>query len=342
MPATLIASNQSAVFVKTQTSVGTPEVVAAADAIRVVGTPSWSVRGAGIIDRKEVFTPWGGSSAARTGGLGWDITFQTEFFWQFGQAWDQYLGNQTQLAALWLGSPFAVSHPATATQLSVQPFFNVDSSKGTYNYSTMPFTLVYEEENGKRFEAYDCVCIPKISWEYGQRIMIDWTVKGKWVPVGSSSNLQPTYVASATEPPLIGVNCSLTLSSLLDNVSAVSKVTIDTGWAISDVADTLAQYGFGVGFVRLDTAPTIEVDVADLPESSQDSWGEAEANTISNDLTLTVFVGASTMIINLTKPQLMAFPTPGDMNGYRVETLKFQSIPDSASYPLTFKMTTSN
>lgn len=341
MPATLIASNQSAVFVKSQATFGAPVAVAAGDAIRVIGTPTWAVRGAGIIDRKEVYTPWGGSSAARTGGLGWDITFQTELYWQFNQNYSNLLANQTQLAPLFLGCPFDVTHPSLQTLLSVQPFFNVDSSKSV-SYSTMPFTIVYEEENGKRFTAYDCVCIPKISWEYGQRIIIDWTVKGKWYPVGTSANLQPNYTPSATEPPLIGVNCGLTLSGILGTVTTVSKVTIDTGWAISDVADTLEQYGFGIGFIRLETAPTIEIDIADLPENVQPSWTEAEDNTIGSSLDLTVNVGAYQLNIFLLNPQLMAFPTPGEMNGYRNETLKFQSIPDSSSSPMTFSFTAAN
>ena len=147
--ATLIASNQSAVFVRTQTSLGVfanPTTVNANGtggatgiyAIRVVGTPTWAVRGAGIIDRKEVFTPWGGNSSSRTGGLGWDITFQTEFFWEFNQPYDLDLSNQTQLAALWLSSPWAISQePVTNdTVLEVQPFFQVAPNRNPNpNYS---------------------------------------------------------------------------------------------------------------------------------------------------------------------------------------------------------------
>jgi hypothetical protein len=344
MPATLLASNQSAVFIKTQANVGVPETISGSDAVRVIGTPSWSVRGAGIIDRKEVFTPWGGSSASRTGGLGWDITFQTELFWRFDQNWDQNLANQGQLKALFNGSPFNVSHPSLQTQLSVQPFFNVDTTKNVVHYTTMPFTIVYEEENGKRFEAYDCVCIPKFSWEYGQRVIIDWTIKGKWYPVLDSQNLVATYASISNEAPIIGVNCGIQLTGILGGaaVTSVSKVTIDTGWAISDVADTLQQWGFGVGFVRLDTAPTIELDIADLDETAQPTWGDAEANTIGTDLLLYITVGTYSIVFNLLNPQLMAFPTPGELNGYRNETLKFQSIPDSASYPLTIKFTALN
>ena len=111
MATALLASNQSAVFIRTQAQLGTwidptpsngatPPVYSGAYAIRAIGAPKFAVRGAGIIDRKEVFTPWAGNTSSRTGGLGWDITLQTEFFWLFNEAFDITLANQTQLAAL--------------------------------------------------------------------------------------------------------------------------------------------------------------------------------------------------------------------------------------------------
>jgi len=377
--ATLIASNQSAVFIRTQGTLGTyadPTTVNANGtggstgiyAIRVVGTPTWAVRGAGIIDRKEVFTPWGGNSASRTGGLGWDITFQTEFFWRFGQSYDLDLSNQTQLAALWLSSPFAITNavepgpvpPASNdTQLAVQPFFQPAVDRTTSpnpNYAVQPFSMVYEEESGKRFEAFDCVALPKISWEYGQRVMIDWTIKGSWRPVTNSANVQPVYPEQYTptpapQPPIIGVNCAVAFSGLTVTIDAVSKVTIDTGWTLNDVADFRAPYGFGISFFRQDASPSIELDINELPETDgasppvdvQPGWSDAEDNTIGNSLTLTMTVGSGTWTIILDNPQYVAFPSQGgELNGYRINTSKWQAIPDSSASPLIFKMTTSN
>jgi hypothetical protein len=357
--ATLIASNQSAVFVKTQAALGTFDDPTAGTApfnraIRVVGTPTWAVRGAGIIDRKEVYTPWGGNSSSRTGGLGWDITLQTEFFWQFGLAFDLDLSTQTQLAALWLSSPWAISNVSTPsrTQLEVQPFFQPNIARtgsGIPNYSVQPFSMVYEEENGKRWEAFDCVALPKFSWEYGQRVMIDWTIKGSWRPVINSSNIQPTYVAPATEPPIIGVNCAVAFSGLTVGIDAVSKVTIDTGWTLNDVGDFRKAFGFGISFFRQDASPSIELDINELPETNgasppvsiQPGWTDAEANTIGTSLTLTLTVGANAWVIVLDNPQYVAFPTQGgETNGYRTNTSKWQAIPDSSSVsPLIFTMT---
>jgi hypothetical protein len=365
--ATLIASNQSAVFIRTQGTLGTfanPTTlnadgtggVVGTYAIRVVGTPTWAVRGAGIIDRKEIYTPWGGNSSSRTGGLGWDITFQTEFFWQFGLAYDLDLSTQTQLAALWLSSPWAITHPALATQLAVQPFFQPDVNRTTTTYAVQPFSMVYEEESGKRWEAFDCVALPKFSWEYGQRVMIDWTIKGSWRPVIDSSNVQPTYVVPATQPPIIGVNCAAAFSGLTVEIDAVSKVTIDTGWTLNDVGDFRKAYGFGISFFRQDASPSIELDINELPEtkpnpgtpppanvSQQPGWTDAEANTIGNSLTLTMTVGSSAWTIVLDNPQYVAFPTQGgETNGYRTNTSKWQAIPSDSTSPLIFTMTTSN
>ena len=206
MTTALLASNQSAVFIKTQTALGTFETISSTDAIRCIGAPKFAVRGAGIIDRKEVFTPWAGNTSSRTGGLGWDITLQTEFFWIFNAAYDLTLGNQTQLAALWLSSPWAISSAATNdTLLAVQPFFEPKATRAgasPVTYAVQPFSMVYEETGGKRYEAFDCVALPKISWEYGQRVMIDWTIKGTWRPVTNSTNIQPVYPEQYTPTPM--------------------------------------------------------------------------------------------------------------------------------------------
>jgi hypothetical protein len=352
MATALLASNQSAVFIQTQAALGTfIDAAATGTAIRAIGAPKFAVRGAGIIDRKEVFTPWAGNTSSRTGGLGWDITLQTEFFWQFGQAYDLDLSNQTQLAALWLASPWAITHPALATQLAVQPFFEPKVSRaaivgppasGAVPYAVQPFSMVYEEYGGKRYEAFDCVALPKISWEYGQRVMIDWTIKGSWRPVTNSAEIQPTYVAPATQPPVIGVNCALTVTGMTATaVDAVTKVTIDTGWTLNDVGDTRQEYGFGISFFRLDASPSLEIEMAEFDEAAQSSWTDAQSNLIGTSIVLVMTIsGANTWTITLDNPQYVAFPeNGGETNGYRSNALKWQAIPSSDATLLSFAMT---
>ena len=350
MATALLASNQSAVFIKTQAVLGTFETISSTDAIRAIGAPKFAVRGAGIIDRKEVFTPWAGNTSSRTGGLGWDITLQTEFFWVFGAAYDLDLSNQTQLAALWLASPWAITNPSLETKLAVQPFFEpkvsraaiVSPASPAVAYAVQPFSMVYEETGGKRYEAEDCVALPKISWEYGQRVMIDWTIKGSWRPVTNSVEVVPSYVLTATQPPVIGVNCALTVTGMTATaVDAVTKVTIDTGWTLNDVGDTRKEYGFGISFFRLDASPSLEIEMAEFNETAQSSWTDAEANTIGTSITMVMTLGSGlTWTITLDNPQYVSFPeNGGETNGYRSNALKWQAIPQTNATLLSFTMT---
>jgi hypothetical protein len=316
-------------------------------AIRAIGAPKFAVRGAGIIDRKEVFTPWAGNTSSRTGGLGWDITLQTEFFWLFNKAFDLTLANQTQLAALWLASPWAISDAGASndTLMEVQPFFEPAVTRGTTAYAVQPFSMVYEETGGKRYEAFDCVALPKISWEYGQRVMIDWTIKGSWRPVIDSTNQQPVYPEqyspAVAEPPVIGVNCSLTINGLTCAVDAATKVTIDTGWTLNDVGDTRKEYGFGISFFRLDTSPSLEIELAEFNETLQASWTQAQSNLIGTSIVLVMTTGTNEgWTITLNNPQYVAFPeNGGETNGYRSNALKWQAIPQSNAPLLSFTMT---
>ena len=201
--------------------------------------------------------------------------------------------------------------------------------------------MVYEETGGKRYEAKDCVALPKISWEYGQRVMIDWTIKGTWRPVIDSTDVQPSYVLTATQPPIIGVNCSLAFSGLTVGTDAVTKVTIDTGWTLNDVGDTRQEYGFGISFFRLDASPSLEIEMAEFDETAQPSWTNAQANTIGTSITMVMTLGSGlTWTILLNNPQYVAFPeNGGETNGYRSNALKWQAIPTSNATLMSFTMT---
>ena len=139
------------------------------------------------------------------------------------------------------------------------------------------------------------------------------------------------------------------------DTNALSKVTVDTGWAISDVMDTRQAYGFGLGFIALTTYPTIAVEVANFAEGTaavgpspgpaaaqtgQPDWTAAQANTIyagqtgsggvavGSALTVTLTIGTNTIVFTLNLPQLIEWPAPGDANGYRNIGLKFGGIPN--------------
>lgn len=331
-PQFLLASNLSCVWIKTQATLGAfDDPTTGGTPVRVVGTPAFAVRGAGIIARTDVYTPWGGNQSSKTGGLGWDITFSTEFYWNPLGVYDVTLATHTQLGPLFLASPWdIIQGVANTTNLSVTPYFYASAPVKASGFAVNPFSIVYEEGTGKRFEAYDCVAVPKFSWEYGQRIMLEWTIKGKWLPVIDSTDAIPTYVSPALQAPIVGVNCNLSMSTFFNNVNAVSKVTIDTGWAISDVADMRETHGFGLGFISLTNSPSVEISVADYSETTEPDWGRAEDNTIfANSLVLELEIGALVPIQwVLNNPQLVSFPTPADENGYRSNGLKFIGVPD--------------
>ena len=357
-PQTLLASNTSAIYIKTQTTLGapawdptagSPTYPAAGDAVRVLGTPSFTPRGAGIIARGDQMTPWGGMQAPRTGGLGWDITMQTELFWNFTTADSITLAN-TQLAPLFRAMPWNISLTGSGgvnTTLAVQPFFvaGVDATgspvtyRDTTAYACEPFTITMVETNGEVFTAYDCIATCKLSWDYGQRIMLDWTIKGKWVNVGSysSSFPVPDYATIADQPPLVGTNCSVAMTvtspqvNLLTNINALDKISFEPGWALQDVGDMREQYGFGLGFAALTNSPTIEMQVADFSQTVQPDWTQAQANTSSLTCAVTITIGANTITITLNNCYQMAFPSKVDSNGHRSTGIKLGAVPTSAT-----------
>ena len=351
---TVIASNTSAAYFRTQTAPGGDVPVGsivAGDAIRLIGAPKFSPRGAGIIERTDTMTPFGGGQAVVTGGHGWDITFQTELFWDYSMGGGvlPVMAN-TQLATLFRACPFAISVSGTEDfTLAVQPNFATaayDSGTPTRSpaYAVQPFTMFYVESNGKRYAAFDCIAIPKFSAEYGQRVMIDWTVKGKWVDPDAynTDSTIPAPEYAANQPPLVAINCTLTLAGYFENVTALTKWTFDPGFALSDVGDSREANGFGIGFSTLATYPSLEVDVADLPEGAaaspqqQPDWTKALSNEVfGSALTLVMDPGFSSgdnvITFTLANPQVIAWPAVGDTDGHRSLTLKFGAIPDATT-----------
>jgi hypothetical protein len=163
--------------------------------------------------------------------------------------------------------------------------------------------------------------------------MVEWSIKGQWQPVGSvtSPGLVPTYGYTS---PLVGTACTLTSAGPLSaNTCALAKVTYDPGFALSDVLDAKQTYGMGIAMIALTSSPSIEIEVADLAESTQPDWEEAEDNTVdTTGLLVTVVIATNTSVVfTLDRPQLIQWPTPGESNGYRNIGLKFAGIVNTGS-----------
>lgn len=334
MAQVLNASNTSGVYIKLEATPGTYSAPAASDFVPVVGTPKFTPRGPGIIRRADVYTPYGGEVAAKTGGIGWDISFTTETYWSFGgfPFTVDPTGTNTALYALLRCCPFKIATGGTYDfKFISQAIYDIAASRATNAYSTATCTIVYEETGAKRYEAEGCVCVPKFSFEAGGKIMIEWTIKGKWRPVQSSTGLAPTNLSKV---PLIGQNCTLSATGQLTSATgALSKVTYDPGFALSDVLDAKEEYGMGIAMVSLTSSPSIEIEVADLSENDQEDWTLAQDNTVSTTaLDVTVQVSNQYLVVfSLNEPQLVQWPTPGESNGYRNIGLKFAGIVNSTS-----------
>jgi hypothetical protein len=334
MAQVLNASNTSGVYIKLESTAGTYAAPAGTDFVPVVGTPKFTPRGPGIIRRADVMTPYGGELAAKTGGIGWDISFTTELYWNFGSNafTANPTGNQTVLYALLRSCPFTIASGGTNDfKFISQAIYTLANGRSVANNQCATFSIAYEEIGAKRYEAKGCVCIPKFSFEAGGKIMVEWSVKGQWRPVTDSTPLVPTYAYPA---PLIGTNASLSaVSPLGGTTSALAKVTYDPGFALSDVLDAQEEYGMGIAMISLTSSPSIELEVADLDENNQPAWGNAQSNVVQStalDVTLTIAVD-TLVVFSLNEPQLIQWPTPGESNGYRNIGLKFAGIVNANS-----------
>jgi len=331
MAQVLNASNTSGVYIKLEATPGTYSAPAGTDFVASVGTPKFTPRGAGIIRRADTMTPYGGELAAKTGGIGWDISMTTELLWNYSG--ETFTVNPTTLSsplyALFRSCPFEITGAADNFVFNSQAIYDIAASRSPNAYSTSTFTMVYEETpTGKRYEAEGCVCIPKFSFEAGGKLMVEWSIKGKWRPVTDSTNLVPTYTYLS---PLVGTNCTMSGAQFGASTSALAKVAYDPGFALSDVLDAQQTYGMGIAMITLTSSPSIEVEVADLSETLQSDWTDAEANTVSGTLSVLVVVGPWFVNFYLNQAQLIQWPTPGESNGYRNIGLKFAGIVNTSS-----------
>jgi hypothetical protein len=334
MAQVLNASNTSGVYIKLETTAGTYVAPAGTDFVPVVGTPKFTPRGPGIIRRADIYTPYGGELAAKTGGIGWDISFTTELYWNFASNafTANPTGTQTVLYALLRSCPFTIASGGTYDfKFISQAIYDLAQNRTSANNQCATFSIAYEEIGAKRYEAKGCVCIPKFSFEAGGKITVEWSVKGQWRPVTDSTPLVPSYAYPA---PLIGTNATLSATTPIgSSTSALAKVTYDPGFALSDVLDAQQEYGMGIAMIALTSSPSIEIEVADLSETLQPDWGDAEGNVIGGtafDVTLTIASGVS-VVFSLNEPQLVQWPTPGESNGYRNIGLKFAGIVNANS-----------
>ena len=308
-----LPSNIGAFFGATESPVGTLHTFAATDAIRVIGTPSFKVRGTAIIADRNSFTPAGGGIQVVTGSLGWDISFQTEFYMPSPSSF-----NTNKLAALFRACQLGIDESSANVVITPTAGFNLAASRVTTT-NIQPCSLMWQESGGKQFVAHGCVGKWKISAQAGDRVMIDWEFKGQWNPVADSTNLAPNY--GTTQTPVIYQGGTLTDGLSSGTVFDISQFSFDPGLKLDDWADGNATYGFALGGSTFAESPTLEITVADSTETNGPTWTDAEDNAAGN-WQLTFATGARTFTLDLASAQQSAFPEVTEVSSYRAQKLK--------------------
>lgn len=308
-----LPSNIGAFFAATEAVVGTLETFGATDAIRVIGTPSFKPRGTAIIADRNSFTPAGGGIQVVTGSIGWDISFQTEFYMPSPSTF-----NTNKLAALFRASQIEIDESGNDVVINPTAGFNLSATRVTTT-NIQPCSIMWQETGGKQYVAHGCVGKWKISGKAGDRVMVDWEFKGQWNAVADSTNLAPNYGTGQT--PVIYQGGTVTDGLSSGSVFSISEFSFDPGLELADWADANQTYGFALGGSVFKTSPTLEITVADSTETNAPTWGNAQSNTAGN-WSLAFTTGARTCTIALANAQQSAFPEMGDVSEYRSQKLK--------------------
>jgi hypothetical protein len=308
-----LPSNIGAFFAATESPVGTLHTFAATDAVRVIGTPSFKVRGASIIADRNSFTPQGGGIQVVTGGLGWDISFQTEFYMPNPSSF-----NTNKLAALFRASQIGIDEANSPVVITPTAGFNLSHNRAAAT-DIQPCSLMWQETGGKQYAASGCVGKWKISASAGDRVMIDWEFKGQWVDVADSTDIAPNYGVYQT--PVIYQSGSLTNGLGSGTLFSLSQFSFDPGLKLDDWADANQTHGFAIGGSSFAESPTLEITVADSTETNAPTWTDAQDN-YAGDWTLAFTAGARTFTLVLTDGQQSAFPEVTEVSSYRAQKLK--------------------
>jgi len=329
--ANLLAANGGIFAAKTETTPNTWEAPVGADVVNVVGTPSFKVRGAGVIGRADLYTDRGGGQVPVRGGVGWDITFQTELYLVDQQ--DTATFNDNPLHVLFRACMFDFADNTTNVTLTSTARMAVAATRSP-SYAVQPCSMQWQQLDGRIFQAKGCVGTFKISGQSGQKVLIDWTFKGQWDSI-PSNNLtaitSPDYTGQ--QAPVIFSGWALTLNLTTGDSASVDVASFEytQGVTLSDIPDALATYGFGISALAFDNYPQLVIDVASQPETVQSTWTDAfdvlPANTSTPaTMTLSYTAGSVAFSIVLRNPKQLAMPEESEANTVRRQKLTFVGL----------------
>jgi hypothetical protein len=329
--ANLLAANGGIFAAKTETTPNTWEAPVGADVVNVVGTPSFKVRGAGVIGRADLYTDRGGGQVPVRGGVGWDITFQTELYLVDQQ--DSATFNDNPLHVLFRACMFDFADNTTNVTLTSTARMAVAATRSP-SYAVQPCSMQWQQLDGRIFQAKGCVGTFKISGQSGQKVLIDWTFKGQWESIPSNTLTaitSPDYTVQ--QAPVIFAGWALTLNLTTGDSASVDVASFEytQGVTLSDIPDALATYGFGISALAFDNYPQLVIDVASQPETVQSTWTDAfdvlPANTSTPaTMTLSYTAGSVAFSIVLRNPKQLAMPEESEANTVRRQKLTFVGL----------------
>lgn len=316
--------------VQTQGTLGTFDAPGNTDVINVIGTPSWKTRGAGtggMIARADLYTDRGGGQYLTRGKIGWDITFQTELYLPAitGSAWTSPLAPLFRACMVKVDVGVTDAHLYSTAQTGV--------SVGRSNpWDLQPVSMTWQQLDGRVFQAFDCVGTFKISATAGEKVLIDWTFKGKWQSIPASGlNVIAAPNYTDQQAPVIFSGSSLALSLTTGRADSFDLATFeyDAGVTLSDVDDALETNGYGIATTAFADYPKLVVDIASLV--SQTTWADAyNVGTYTpsgpGTTVLTITAGARTMVITLRHSRQMVVPEEAESNTMRRQKLTFVGI----------------
>lgn len=314
---------------KTQAAVGTFIALTNTDVINVVGTPSWKTRGAGtggIIARADLYTDRGGGQFLTRGKIGWDITFQTELYLPTITA-----GNwNSPLAPLFRACMVKVDVGGNDAHLYSTAQTGVSAGRANA-WDLQPVSMQWQQLDGRTFQAFDCVGTFKISATAGEKVLIDWTFKGKWqsIPGTVTALSAPDYTDQQAPVVFSGSTLALSLTTGRTDSFDLASFEYDAGVTLSDVDDALSTNGYGIATTAFADYPKLVVDIASLV--SQTTWADAyNVNTYTpaapGTTALTIVAGSRQMVITLRNSRQMVVPEESESNTMRRQKLTFVGI----------------
>lgn len=253
------------VHIKSQSALGTAATITPGtdSALRVFGRPIPAVIGEGVIERADGVSPLGPGLPSVGGSRMWEFELVTEFY-AFSDPAD---ATSSPLAPLWNSCGIMTE----ADPVTWKP--SLTAARGTAIGTLVPFTCQIDEPGGNRYVAYDCHALPTAVAESGARVMVTWSVRGRWVdPVASTLSVGTEVYSS---DPLPFVSIGVTAGDDAADFTAIQRIEMRTGLAFVDRLDVTDTYGMAAAFIDWAEAPTIAFTADSDDETALDVWNDA-------------------------------------------------------------------